>query len=45
MPKSLEVKDYEHGIVPWKNLIMTYDNADGGLDIRMVDAMITAWLL
>ena len=36
---------YEHGIVPWKNLIQTYDNADGGLDVRLVDAMIRGWLL
>ena len=36
---------YEFGIVPWKNLILTYDNADGGLDVRLVDAMIKGWLL
>ena len=36
---------HEFGIVPWKNLILTYDSADGGLDVRLVDAMINGWLL
>lgn len=36
---------YENGLVPWENLILTYDNEDGGLDVRVVDAMIKGWLL
>lgn len=33
------------GIVPWENLIVTYDDASGGLDVRVVDALIQGWLL
>ncbi len=36
---------YEFGIVPWENLILTYDKTDGGLDVGLVDAMINGWLL
>ena len=32
-------------IVPWDNLIITYDNADGGIDAKIIDAMIHGWLL
>lgn len=38
--------DYErYGIVPWDNLIITYDYENGGLNARLIDAMIEAWLL
>ena len=38
--------DYEKaGIVPWDNLIITYDQADGGINERLIDAMIHGWLL
>jgi len=26
------------GIVPWKNLILTYDDENGGIDSRIIDA-------
>lgn len=35
----------KNGIVPWDNLILTYDNKKGGLDVRLVDALIQGWLL
>ena len=35
----------EYGIVPWDNLIITYGQADGGINEKMIDAMIQAWLL
>lgn len=35
----------DNGIVPWKNLIVTYDDEDGGLDARIVDALIIGWQL
>ena len=35
----------EYGIVPWRNLIVTYGTEDGGIDIKIVDAMIHGWLL
>lgn len=28
------------GIVPWKNLIITYDNIDGNIDMRIIEAEI-----
>lgn len=28
------------GIVPWKNLIVTYDNEEGHMDTRLIDAEI-----
>ncbi|MBR0374642.1 MAG: hypothetical protein IJH91_08955 [Mogibacterium sp.] len=38
--------DYErYGIVPWDNLVITYDYENGGLNAKMIDAMIEAWLL
>ena len=38
--------DYESvGIVPWENLIITYNQSDGGINERLIDAMIEAWLL
>lgn len=33
------------GIVPWKNLIVTYDSEDGGLDLRIIEAEIKNKLL
>ena len=39
-------RDYiQYGIVPWDNLIMTYNFADGGLNAKLIDSMIDAWLL
>ena len=35
----------QNGIVPWDNLILTYDDEKGGLDVRLVDALIQGWLL
>lgn len=38
--------EYENsGIVPWDNLIVTYDTSDGGIDAKIIDAMIQGWLL
>ena len=33
------------GIVPWKNLILTYDDVDGTIDTRIIDAEIINKLL
>ena len=33
------------GIVPWDNLIITYDQADGGINEKLIDATIQGWLL
>jgi hypothetical protein len=41
--KFEEYKNAE--IVPWDNLIITYDNAGGGIDAKIIDAMIQGWLL
>ena len=39
-------EEYEAaGIVPWDNLIVTYDSAKGGLRAELIEAMIKAWLL
>ena len=35
----------EYGIVPWSNLILTYDDASGGIDVKLVDGLIRGWLL
>ena len=35
----------EYGIVPWKNLIVTYGNEKGGIDMKIIDAMIKGWFL
>ena len=38
--------DYEqYGSVPWRNLIITYDDDKGGIDVKLVDALIRGWLL
>ena len=34
-----------YGIVPWDNLIITYDTADGGVNTPLIESMIHAWLL
>lgn len=41
-----KLRDYEqYGIVPWRNLIITYDDDKGGIDVKLVDALIRGWLL
>ena len=41
-----KLDDYElYGIVPWSNLIITYDTVDGGVNAPLIEAMIHAWLL
>ena len=35
----------EYGITPWDNLIMTFNNKEGGFNAKLIDAMIEAWLL
>ena len=43
---ELKFIEYENsGIVPWDNLIVTYDTSDGGIDAKLIDAMIQGWLL
>ena len=38
--------EYEkYGIVPWDNLIITYSQKDSGVNVRLIDALIHAWLL
>lgn len=38
--------EYESvGIVPWENLIITYNQSDGGINEKLIDAMIQGWLL
>ena len=34
-----------HGYYPWDNLIETYDNERGGIDIRMIDTLIKGFFL
>ena len=33
------------GIVPWDNLIITYSQMNGGINEKLIDAMIQGWLL
>ena len=41
-----KIKQYAAiGITPWDNLIITFGQADGGMDIRKIDAIIQGWLL
>lgn len=41
-----KLEEYEEaGIVPWENLILTYDTKDGGLRGELIEAMIKGWLL
>lgn len=43
---KLKIEEYEkHGIVPWDNLILTYDSPGGGLRADLIEAMIIGWLL
>lgn len=38
--------EYESvGIVPWENLIITYNQSNGGINEKQIDAMIHGWLL
>jgi len=40
------LQEYEEaGIVPWDNLIITYDTIEGGLRGDLIEAMIKCWLL
>ena len=41
-----KIEEYEAaGIVPWDNLIITYDTAKGGLRADLIEAMIQCWIL
>ena len=41
-----KMEEYEKaGIVPWDNLIVTYGKSNSGIDGRMIESMIKAWLL
>lgn len=43
---AMKVEMYErYGIVPWDNLIITYDFANGGVNVPLIEGMIHAWLL
>ena len=35
----------QNDIVPWSNLLVTYDDPQGGLDVKLVDGLIRGWLL
>lgn len=35
----------EYNIVPWENLIISYSQADGGINEKLIDALIQGWLL
>lgn len=34
-----------YGIVPWDNLIVSYSQANGGINEKLIDALIQGWLL
>ena len=36
---------YSEGIVPWDNLIISYDNYQGELDLSLIDAEIRTRLI
>ena len=41
-----KLAEYESiNIVPWDNLLITYDNIDGDINLRYVDALIEAYLV
>ena len=41
-----KLQEYEDiGVTPWSNLILTYDQEDGGLDVRIIDGLIQGWLI
>ena len=43
---DLKFVEYENaGIVPWDNLIVTYNMESGGYDAKIIEAMIQGWLL
>lgn len=43
---GIKFREYRDiGIVPWDNLIVTYDDADGNIDAKIIEAMIEGWLL
>lgn len=43
---EIKLEVYErYGIVPWDNLIITYDTIDGGVNTPLIEAMIHAWLI
>lgn len=43
---KLKLEEYEkYGIVPWENLILTYDSTGGGIRADLIEAMIKGWLL
>ncbi len=43
---DLKFVEYENAdIVPWDNLIITYNKEDGGYDAKIIEAMIQGWLL
>ena len=43
---KIKLEEYENaGIVPWDNLILTYDAIGGGLQARQIEAAIQGWLM
>lgn len=43
---ELKLVEYRNAdIVPWDNLIVTYDTIDGGIDAKIIEGMIQGWLL
>ena len=41
-----KMEEYEKaGIVPWDNFIITYGTSKGGIDGKMIESLIRAWLL
>ena len=41
-----KLQEYEDiNVTPWNNLIMTYDQEDGGIDVRIIAGLIQGWLL
>lgn len=41
-----KMDEYEsHGIVPWDNLITTFNTANGGIDAHKIEAAIRGWLI
>ena len=43
---KVKMREYEEaGIVPWDNLIMTFDTVEGGMRADIIEAMIKCWLL
>lgn len=40
-----KMEEYEHaGIVPWENLIVSYDHVNGAYDAKKIHALIHGWL-